>query len=371
MRVGIIGAGIGGLTTAIALEALGYEVDIFEKCHVLKQLGVGLGVGGNAIRALQKYGIADQIRSHGNVLLECQFRTENDEFLNTLMLSVSEEENVTIQREKLHEILLNATHAHIHLIKDVVEIIDYEEPTLKTDDGSKYSYDLIVACDGLHSNIRRQMFPGSEAVYQGYTCFRGTSKAVNIDHRIALEYWGAEGRFGIVPLNNNEVYWFCCMNAKERDSEYRNFNKKKLMHYFKDFPIAVTETLEKTLHDPIHHDIYDIQPLKQFVKGRVVLLGDAAHATTPNMGQGASQAIEDAICLANQLKRMPLDEAISSYEKLSVPHTKKVILKSRQIGKSAQLENQLLIQLRNRALKIMPTSLLEQQTFFLNHRPIN
>ncbi|WP_414042372.1 FAD-dependent monooxygenase [Macrococcus sp. EM39E] len=371
MRIGIIGAGIGGLTAAIALKSTGHEVDIFEKRHVLKQPGVGLGVGGNAIRALKQFGLDESIRKAGNVLLECQFRTEHDELLNALILSLSEEENVTIQREKLHEILLNHNTADIHLIKDVVRIKDFNQPTLVVQDGIKYHYDLIIAADGVHSNIRRQIFKQSEAIYQGYTCFRGTSVNVHVDDKTALEYWGEDGRFGIVSLTDNQVYWFCCMNAKERDSEFRNYNKKKLLHYFKNFPDAVVETINKTMGDPIHHDIYDINPLKTFSKDRVVLIGDAAHATTPNMGQGASLAIEDAICLTNQINKYPIDEALKSYDKLSVNHTKKVILKSRQIGKSAQLQNKMLIKVRNQALKLMPISLLEKQTIFLSHRHIN
>lgn len=371
MRIGIIGAGIGGLTAAIALKSQGHEVDIFEKRHVLKQLGVGLGVGGNAIRALKQFGIDEAIRESGNTLIECQFRTGKDELLNTLVLSLSEEENVTIQREKLHEILLEFNEADIHLIKDVVRIKDFDKPTFVLQDGSKHHFDLIIASDGLHSIIRRQMFKQSEAVYQGYTCFRGTSANPGIDDKTAIEYWDAAGRFGIVPLKDNQVYWFCCMNAKERDPEFKHYNKKKLLKFFEHFPVTVRDTIAYTIGDPIHHDIYDIQPLKTFSRGRVVLLGDAAHATTPNMGQGASLAIEDAICLANQLEKYPVDEALKMYDKLSVNHTKKVILKSRQIGKSAQLENNVLIAARNRAFKLVPSSILEGQTFFLSHRHIN
>jgi len=183
-----------------------------------------------------------------------------------------------------------------------------------------------------------------------------------LNDKTALEYWDARGRFGIVPLRDKEVYWFLCINALERDIEFRNYNLKKLKRYFEEFPHAVTNVLDNTVGEPLHHDIYDIEPLKTFVKGRVVLLGDAAHAATPNMGQGASQAIEDAVCLAK--------EALANYDRLSVPHTKKVILKSRKIGKAAQSESRVFILLRNALVKRMPEKLLNQQTDFLNKRKL-
>ncbi|MCE4957419.1 FAD-dependent monooxygenase [Macrococcoides caseolyticum] len=369
MHIGIIGAGIGGLTQSIALSLAGHDVEIFEKRHVLKQQGVGLGIGSNAMRALSRYGIDKDILAAGKVLRECQFRTDRNTLLNTIQLSQGEYDNVTIQREQLHDILRSYNQADIHLIKDVVHISDYEQPTMVFSDGTKYQFDLIIAADGLHSNIRRQMFKNSDAVYQGYTCFRGTSTGIQVEDA-AIEYWGSDGRFGIVPLSDNEIYWFACMNAMERDNEFRYYNQHKLIEYFKAFPEAVTDTIAHTIHDPIHHDIYDINPLKTFSKGKVVLIGDAAHATTPNMGQGASLAIEDAISLAHQLEQLPIAQALARFDKLSVQHTKRVIMKSRQIGKSAQLENKGLIKIRNKALKSIPAFMLNKQIAFLNQRQI-
>lgn len=371
MRIGIIGAGIGGLTAAILLERLGHSVEVLEKRHVLKQEGVGLGIGENAIRALERYDIAEDIKRDGNILIEAQLRDANDTYLNRVIFNKAGEDNITIQRSSLHNILRYHYKGNVRLIKEVVKITDFDAGTIKTTDGTSNQYDLVIAADGLHSQVRRQMFPGSEAKYQGYTCFRGTSVNPGLNDKTALEYWDARGRFGIVPLRDNEVYWFLCINALERDTEFRNYNLKKLKRYFEEFPHAVTNVLDKTVGEPLHHDIYDIEPLKTFVKGRVVLLGDAAHAATPNMGQGASQAIEDAVCLANQLEQYPLKEALANYDRLSVPHTKKVILKSRKIGKAAQSESQLFIQLRNKVVKNIPEYVLNKQTEFLNRRLLN
>ena len=170
----------------------------------------------------------------------------------------------------------------------------------------------------MNSNIRKQIQPKSEPKYAGYTCFRGVvNENLNIDRTTALEYWGHKGRFGIVPLKDDELYWFCTMNAKENDLQFKSFEKPHLQAYFNQYPDEVRNVLDAQEELGIlHHDMYDLTPLKSFISGRVVLLGDAAHATTPNMGQGAGQAIEDAVTLTNLLKEKDVDAAL----KLSLIH---------------------------------------------------
>lgn len=365
MRIGIIGAGIGGLTAGILLQQAGHQVMIYEARRRVFD-GAGIGIGSNALKALRQAGVAEAVQAAGNVLKEVQFRTEHDTLLNRLILSVTEFDNVTLLRSSLYQILLQAYHDKVQWntraeVRDNRIVID----------GNEEVYDLIIAADGARSSVRKQLF-GVEPIYQGYTCFRGISSNEGIlQHDTTMEYWGKSGRIGIVPLADNQLYWFICINAREGERKYKHYQIKDLQHHFAAYPALVKAVLNCSDEAVLHHDIYDIEPLDTFYKGRIVLLGDAAHATTPNMGQGAGQSIEDALCLVNQLKKYPVDEALQAYSELSVPHTKKVILKSRQIGKAAQYDNQLKIALRNKAFKFVPESVLEKQTFFLNHRPVN
>ncbi|RXI24656.1 FAD-dependent monooxygenase, partial [Arcobacter ellisii] len=136
--------------------------------------------------------------------------------------------------------------------------------------------------------------------------------------------------------------------------------------YFNHFPDEVRKVLEKQSETGILlHDIYDLKPLKTFVYGRTILMGDAAHATTPNMGQGASQAMEDAIVLVNCLEKYDFNKAIERYDKLRVKHTAKVIRRSKKIGKMAQKHHKLTVKLRNTAMKLIPNALASAQTKFL------
>ncbi|MBV6545670.1 FAD-dependent monooxygenase, partial [Ursidibacter maritimus] len=127
---------------------------------------------------------------------------------------------------------------------------------------------------------------------------------------------GVKGRVGIVPLINQRAYWFITVHAKEGDPKYQSFGKPHLQAYFNHFPNEVRNVLERQSETGILlHDIYDLKPLKTFVYGRTILMGDAAHATTPNMGQGASQAMEDAIVLVNCLEKYDFNKAIERYDK--------------------------------------------------------
>ena len=204
-------------------------------------------------------------------------------------------------------------------------------------------------------------------IYQGYTCFRGIVDDVNLkDEHVANEYWGAKGRVGVVPLLNNQAYWFITVPAKERDPKYQTFGKPHLQAYFNHFPNEVRQILDKQSETGILlNDIYDMKPLRTFVYGRTILLGDAAHATTPNMGQGAGQAMEDAIVLVNCLEAYDFDKALERYDKLRVKHTAKVIKRSRKIGKVAQKRNKLIVNIRNSIMKMMPNAYASSQATFL------
>src|SRR5699024_5047691 len=123
--------------------------------------------------------------------------------------------------------------------------------------------------------------------------------------------------------------------------------------------------LKQSETDVLLHDMYDLNPLKSFVYQRVVLLGDAAHAMTPNMGQGAGQAMEDAIVLANCVQSYDFDLALERYDKLRVKHTKKIVKRSRKIGKTAQRTNKFVVKVRNKIAQILPDRLLSNQTKFI------
>ena len=175
---------------------------------------------------------------------------------------------------------------------------------------------------------------------------------------IASEYWGKRGRVGIVPLINNQAYWFIItINASEKDPKYQTFEKPHLQAYFNNnYPEPVRQILDKQSETGIQkHDLYDMKPLKSFVNQRILLLGDARMQRRLIWVKVFGQAMEDAIVLVNCLAEYDIEKALKRYDKLrvKVKHAK-VIKRSRKIGKIAQKDNKLVISLRNGVMKRTP-----------------
>ncbi|PTJ72720.1 FAD-dependent monooxygenase [Staphylococcus hyicus] len=369
MKIGIVGAGIGGLTLAALLHKQNHEVRIYEKKPSIQEICAGIGIGDNVLTKLGDHDLAKGIKNEGQLLKSMCIHDEEGQTLSQVAFPETAT-NLTLLRQSLVDTIATyVDQQHIYFNYEVTGVhASNNRVTLDFSTNESEHFDLVVAADGIHSTIRQSVAPDTKVRYQGYTCFRGVVEDMNTCDHIAEEYWGKKGRFGIVPLLNGKAYWFATINAKEKDPNYLHFNKPYLQAYFNHFPEKVRMILDKQPETEIlHHDIYDLKPLKSFVfDQRIVLLGDAAHATTPNMGQGASQAMEDAIVLNNVLLKYPLIEALKRYDRLRVKHTTKVIHKSRKIGKMAQKDGKLSRVFRNKLLQFTPNRLLIKQMAFLN-----
>lgn len=368
MKIAIVGGGIGGLTAAALLHENDNEIHVFEQHAKVEEVGAGIGIGGNVLDKLGNHDLAKGIKNAGQVINELEFLDNHGNVLNKALLKKGTV-NLTLPRQTLLDIIKSYVPAEaIHTDSKITRIEqNSSKVTLTAENGSQADFDLCIGADGLHSIIRQQLDPKSTVNYQGYTVFRGMVEDVRLsDPHTAKEYWGPKGRIGIVPMLNNQAYWFISVNAKQGDPKFNDFTKPYIQAYYNHYPNEVRRIFDQTSETGIlHHDIFDLTPLKTFVYGRTLLLGDAAHATTPNLGQGAGQAMEDAIVLANCLKAYDFREALARYDQLRVKHTAKVIKKSRKIGKQAQMSNGLMIGLRNTIMKRLPSKLLSNQVKFI------
>lgn len=367
-RAIIIGGGIGGLCAAITLRQAGIEATVYEKSERLGEVGAGLVLWPNAIRVLRQLGAAKMVIEAGSTIEHGQFRTAAGK-----ILSLSEpgelrrlygEPTVAIHRADLHRILLSLLPAAaVQLNTEGVKIEqDATGVTAHLTGGQTDRADLLIGADGVHSQIRGQLLPAVTLRYSGYTAWRGV---VDTHDEVALgltsETWGRGRRFGVVPIAAHRVYWYATLNQPAGRSYTPLEQKKLLQQQFKGWVTPIESLLEATPAETIlHHDIYDIPPLARWSEGRVTLLGDAAHPTTPNMGQGACMAIESAYVLARCLAtEAELPAALHAYERERRPRTAWVTNQSWQIGRAGQLENGLACWLRDMLVALTPAAVVK------------
>jgi 2-polyprenyl-6-methoxyphenol hydroxylase-like FAD-dependent oxidoreductase len=221
-------------------------------------------------------------------------------------------------------------------------------------DGSNEQGDLIVGADGLTS-VARQAIVEAPVRYAGYTAWRGVS-SVPVERGRLTESWGIGERFGLVDIGHGRTYWFATKNALERESDEPEGRQAEVLRRFASWHEPIAAVAEATDENAIlRNDVYYIDPLPRWSSGRVVLVGDAAHATTPGVGQGAAQAIEDAVVLADRLAgQSDLPLALAEYEAIRRPRAETVLKMSRRVDKMAQLASPVGWRIRNMVVRRLP-----------------
>ncbi|WP_324671679.1 FAD-dependent monooxygenase [Hymenobacter sp. GOD-10R] len=373
----IIGAGINGLTTARALLNLGHSVQVFEAARELREIGAGVVLGANAMRALEQLGLYEAVHAYtqpvkGLRLLDQQGRplqvADTGPFTRKLGF-----DNIGIHRANLQKALLSELPPDVvNLGKPFVRFEEHDsQVTVHFADGSTATGDALLAADGIRSQVRLQLLPNSQPRYAGYTCWRAVTDAASLGlpPGNSTEIWGTQGRrFGYVPLVDGRVYWFACVNtATPSDPAFKNLSKANVQQLFADLPHPAPALLAHTPAEAyLWGDIIDIKPIRHFAYGRVLLLGDAAHATTPNLGQGAGQAVEDAAVLASCLRKHPtLTAAFRDFEQRRRPRTTRIVQTSWFLGWASQIKNPFIYKLRNTVMRLLPAAVAQWQMAFL------
>lgn len=369
MKYTILGGGIAGLTTAIALRKIGIQAQVFESATDIKPVGAGLLLAANAVQAYERLGIADKVVQRGHALPTFAILDQQGRTLSSADATAISQKyglhNFAIHRAALHEALLAELEPSMLFTgKKALRTEQKGNQTLvHFQDGTTEVTDCLIVADGIHSAIRRQFMPDAAPRYAGYTCWRAVVDARNLSLTAATETWGNGSRFGIVPLPEGKVYWFACLNAPANDARMRGYTVEDLTTHFGNFHTPIPQLLSNTRNeDLIWNDIIDLKPISQFAFGQTLLIGDAAHATTPNLGQGACQAIEDAVVLADELMKnnTPL-AAFQAFERRRMPRTRLIVERSHALGKIAQWQNPLLAAARNTLMRLLPDSLNERQ----------
>ena len=234
--------------------------------------------------------------------------------------------------------------------------------TVRFENGVEARADLLVAADGIYSTARSLLWNLPDPQYQGYMAWRGIIEQplLNWPQGLALQCWGRGKRFGLLSMGQNQMYWFASLNSAIPETSCPS-KKDYLTRCFQNWTPQVQEAIALTDEsDIVVRPIETAPRLQSWHQGRVLLLGDAAHAMTPNLGQGACMAIEDAAILVPSLARSnTISQALVAYERQRKPRVNQVILRSYLLGQVGQFESQALTTLRGIGLRLAPKGLLQ------------
>ena len=364
MKIAIIGGGIGGLTTALALSQNGQQTTVYESATEIKPVGAGIIMASNAMQVFDKLGVRNKIENAGHKISNIKITDARLNTISTSNLSKFEDKygvyNVAIHRAELQHILANEIgFQNIQLSKRLLKIEQESNFKLTFDDNTSINADIVIGADGIRSTIRNQLFGMGNIRDTKQRCWRGVTEVdwtSKYNHE-AFEAWDKGKRFGFVNISDTKVYWFAVINDTLRK------DNENIIELFKNFHPEIVKIISETKNDKIvFNDIIDLQPINKWQQGKVCLVGDAAHATTPNMGQGACQAVEDAYILGKLFGQgKSAEEAFTQYEKLRMGKAHFIVNTSWTIGKVAHFQNSAAVWLRNALVKTIPKSVNEKQ----------
>ena len=361
MNVIIIGGGIAGLTTAIALKQRGIRARVFEAARGFGPAGKGIWMSPNAMQVLQRLGLARQVADAGVALERVEIIDQKDGLLQTLDLRPIRDRfghtTISIHRAALHRILQSQlSRKTLRLGKPCRGVTVYDDAVVaRFQDGSEAAGDLLIGADGLRSFVRSAVEPGSRLRYSGQSCYLGVASLALPEEslHVAREIWGGAARFGYSAIGPDQVYWYAPFNAPARGETPVDKLLDELLARYADFPDPALELIRHTPPENIiRTDLFDLAPLTRWWRDRVVLVGDAAHAMTPNLGQGAAQAMEDAWVLAQELARgEELNRALAAYQQRRQARVNRVVKQSRGLGKLAHQRYALIRKARNALMR--------------------
>ncbi|MDR7281141.1 FAD-dependent monooxygenase [Catenuloplanes atrovinosus] len=368
----VIGGGIAGLSAAAGLWRTGWRVTVLERVAAFRPVGAGLVVQANGARCLEALGLGGGLRDRARVDVSGGTRRADGRWLARIGAGDLERRLGTlalgIHRAALHELLLGALpEGAVRTGAEVRSLTENGEVTWQAADGpGRIEADLVVGADGIRSTVRRLLWPeAAEPVHVGVTAWRGITPVWDGDLDVAIS-WDRGAEFGMVPLIDGRVYWYGAVNAAP--GEPAGDEAARVRARFGGWHAPIPDLLAAT-GTVLRDDLACLdEPLGSYVKGRVALVGDAAHPMTPNLGQGANQALEDAVVLAAVAGR---PDGLAEYDRQRRPRSQRVARASRAIGRfGQQLDNPLAVAARNAVMRLTPPGLaLRSMARYADWRP--
>lgn len=350
----VVGAGIGGLATAVALRRTGWDVTVHERADALRAVGAGIALAPNAVHALDALGLGDAVRARAHRLPATAVRLAAGGTLARVDGDAVAARHgagvLAVDRTDLHALLVDALGPGVVRCSSPVD----DAAALTAE------HDLVVAADGLHSRARATAWPDVRPVYSGYTAWRAVVRT-DVRPVEASETWGRHERFGIVPVGDDRVYLFATATVPEgAHAPDAAGELAEVRRRFGGWHAPVPALLDAV--DPatvLRHDVVALSHVPHpWHRGRLALLGDAAHAMEPNLGQGAGLALEDAVVLSHALRDdVPVETALARYTADRRPRAARLHAASARIGRLTQHAGPLTTAVRDVVVRLTPPAL--------------
>jgi 2-polyprenyl-6-methoxyphenol hydroxylase-like FAD-dependent oxidoreductase len=360
----IVGGGIGGLTTALALRRAGIDSIVVEQAPELREVGAGISLWPNAINSLRRLGLGAAVEGAGCTVTESHTRSWRGALLHSLPVSQLETRFgaplVMIHRAALHAALLDPLDEDmIRLDSRCVGLEqDDERARIHLADGTVLTGLVAVGADGLRSVVRSMMLGDGPPRSLSLRSWRAVA---TVDPSLADqvstgESWGRGSVFGAQRLPHGQVYWYAAARAGEGDPITRGTEKQDLLHRFSDWHSPIRNLIDATENDAIlRNDLFDRPAPRSLAFGRVALLGDAAHPMLPYLGQGACQAIVDGETLAEALSEDVGPRGLDVYSRRRVAPVVRAVVQSRRMAQVAHIRNPVGVGLRRALLRTTST----------------
>lgn len=339
-NIAIIGGGVSGLALAQALTQQGVSSQVYEASAALSHLGGGLIMAPNSIQVLEELGLGHTVKVHAMPLDRMViFDATGAELYRRMQSDVAHRFGghglMGMPRAELHRSLAeHLPEGTIHTGHRLAGLENgFQEAKAQFAGGHTVTADLLVAADGRDSTVRALLYPETKLVHTGDVAYRGVTSLLpdGALQNAFAEYWGAGRRFTFFRMSEGLTYWHAPI---EQSEHIPNLSRAELLHKFRHFPAQVQRLIESTPEDQITAlPLRDLSPLPDWWNRRVVLVGDAAHATSPNLGQGAAQAMEDVAALAERLLKDPdRVTALQNYQRIREGTANAAVANARAFG---------------------------------------
>jgi 2-polyprenyl-6-methoxyphenol hydroxylase-like FAD-dependent oxidoreductase len=364
-NIGIVGGGIGGIATAVALHQAGIDAVVYERARELREVGAGMMLWPNATRVLRGLGLLQDVLACSGPTTHFLVRASGGAVLMNIALGKFDVPAVCMRRSDLLTALLAALPAGgVRLGRELNGLEQLRDKVkLSFAGGLVAEHDAVVGADGIRSRVRSELFGPSDPIYRGYTVWRGVApyEGGAILPGANSETWGAGKRFGILNIGEGEFTWYAAVRVPADHVDPPGGRKCELLKIFRGWHEPISDLIAATNEDEIMKNrACDLAPLRRWGEGRVTLLGDAAHPCTPNLGQGGGMALEDAAVLAKCFDLESSTEvALRRYESRRRQRTRHIQQRSRLMGEIAQWENRIVVAGRQVVTVLLPARLFE------------